>query len=59
MLCAGFFSTTMFCIYALVNGVAVMMKRAILTDKPSRKFLDIFNVVILTKLGLNFADIES
>jgi len=35
-----------------------MMKRAILTDKPSRKFLDIFNVVIGATLGLNFAGKE-
>jgi len=48
----------MFCIYALVNEVVVMMKRAILTDKPSRKFLDIFNVVIGATLGLNFAGKE-
>jgi len=48
----------MFCIYAFVNGVAVMTKSVILTDKPSRKFLDIFNVVIGATLGLNFADKE-
>jgi len=37
-------------------GVAVMTKSAILTDKLSHKFVDIFNVVIGSKLGLNFAD---
>jgi hypothetical protein len=46
----------MFCIYAFVNGVAVMTKSAILTDKPSHKFVDIFNVAIGAKLGLNFTD---
>ena len=35
-----------------------MTKSTILTDKPSHKFVDIFNVVIGTKLGLNFADRE-
>jgi len=35
-----------------------MTKSTILTDKPSHKFVDIFNVVIGTKLGLNFADKE-
>jgi hypothetical protein len=48
----------MFCIYAFVNWVAVMMENNILTDKPSRKFLDIFNAVIGATLGLNFADKE-
>jgi hypothetical protein len=46
----------MFCIYAFVNRVAVMTKRVILTDMPCHKFVDIFNVVIGTKLGLNFTD---
>ena len=35
-----------------------MTKNAILTDKLSHKFVDIFNVVIGTKLGLKFADKE-